>query len=90
MSLLETAQNTNFHSNVDGNEYNKAKNKTVDVEKTLAKLKPVMRSGHGIPKCMENTRESIFRTIDLWLEGMSHRSRRVRPVDVTRALFRQF
>jgi hypothetical protein len=41
-------------------------------EQTLALLQPATRRNFYVPRCLEGTRGSIFREIDLWLEGTLH------------------
>ena|ERR1700729_3721980 len=38
-------------------------------ETTLGLLKPVARDGYHVPRCMEGTRESVFKEIMAWLNG---------------------
>ena len=38
-------------------------------EMTLGLLKPVARDGYHIPRCMEGTRESVFKEVITWLKG---------------------
>jgi hypothetical protein len=38
-------------------------------ETTLGLLKPVARDGYHVPRCMEGTRESVFKEIITWLNG---------------------
>jgi hypothetical protein len=40
----------------------------------LSILNPVIRHTNDVPRCMEGTRGSVFRKVDLWLNGMSDRS----------------
>jgi hypothetical protein len=40
-----------------------------DAETTLGLLKPVARDGYHVPRCMEGTRESVFKEIITWLNG---------------------
>jgi hypothetical protein len=37
---------------------------------TLSILKPVARDGYHVPRCMEGTRESVFKEIITWLNGV--------------------
>jgi hypothetical protein len=45
---------------------------------TLSLLKPVARDGYHVPRCMEGTRESVFKEIITWLNG-AH----IPPFDLT-------
>jgi hypothetical protein len=45
----------------------------VTEEKELAALKPADRNVY-VPRCMDGTRESVFKEIDNWLNGMSNSS----------------
>jgi hypothetical protein len=40
-----------------------------NAETTLGLLKPVARDGYHVPRCMEGTRESVFKEIITWLDG---------------------
>jgi hypothetical protein len=40
-----------------------------NAETTLGLLKPVARDGYHVPRCMEGTRESVFKEIITWLNG---------------------
>jgi hypothetical protein len=40
-----------------------------NAETTLGLLKPVARDGYHVPRCMEGTRESVFKDIITWLNG---------------------
>jgi hypothetical protein len=42
----------------------------VTEEKALALLKPAVRD--DVPRCMDGTRESVFKEIDHWMNGMSN------------------
>jgi hypothetical protein len=56
-------------TSVGRDQYNLVPN-NLSEEKVLATLKPASRNGYDVPRCMAGTRESIFREIDLWLDGM--------------------
>jgi hypothetical protein len=43
----------------------------VTEEKALAALKPAVRNVY-VPRCMDGTRESVFKEIDHWLNGTSN------------------
>jgi hypothetical protein len=73
-TFVRNARDVSIH---DANIYNAGGNQSVTVinnylgeEKTLELLKPAERGGYDIPRCMEGTRESVFKQIDLWLYGM--------------------
>jgi hypothetical protein len=40
-------------------------------ERALEALKPAMREGYDVPRCMEGTRESVFKEVDSWLDDVS-------------------
>jgi hypothetical protein len=40
-----------------------------DAETTLGLLKPVARDGYHVPRCMEGTRESVFKEVITWLNS---------------------
>jgi hypothetical protein len=64
-------QNSNV-SNVQGDQHNNISVTNValnDAETTLGLLKPVARDGYHVPRCMEGTRESVFKEILTWLNG---------------------
>jgi hypothetical protein len=59
-------------SHVQGDQYNNfyVTNVTPNsAETTLGLLKPVNRDGYHVPRCMEGTRESVFKEILTWLNG---------------------
>jgi hypothetical protein len=39
-------------------------------ERALEVLKPAMREGYDVPRCMEGTRKSVFREVDSWLDDV--------------------
>jgi hypothetical protein len=43
-----------------------------DEKAVLAMLKPAIRNDYYVPRCMDGTRESVFKEIDDWLNGMSY------------------
>jgi hypothetical protein len=45
---------------------------TTDEKAVLAMLKPAIRNDYYVPRCMDGTRESVFKEIDDWLNGMSY------------------
>ena len=60
VSLVQGDQHNNFYvTNVTPN----------NAETTLGLLKPVARDGYHVPRCMEGTRESVFKEIITWLNG---------------------
>ena len=73
MSMIGNAHKVNFHNaivnNVGGSQINQTTNVYVSDEKALALLKPANRGGYDVPRCMDKTRESIFKEIALWMDG---------------------
>ena len=71
------ARDLNFEnssiSNVQGDQYNNSNVTNVvapdSAEATLGLLKPVARDGYHVPRCMEGTRENVFKEIIAWLNG---------------------
>jgi hypothetical protein len=74
MFPASAARDVYFHGsnvhNVGRDQYNNTTHIYLTEEKALAVLKPVIRSECDVPRCMERTRESVFREIDSWLDGM--------------------
>jgi NACHT domain len=77
MPFLQDAHGTTFHNSnltdIAGSQYNH--NYTTNIhlteERALAALKPAIREGYEVPRCMEGTRQSVFKQIDAWLDDMS-------------------
>jgi hypothetical protein len=64
-------QNSNV-SHVQGDQHNSFVTNNVtpnNEETTLGLLKPVGRDGYHVPRCMEGTRENVFKEIIAWLNG---------------------
>jgi hypothetical protein len=55
-------------TNIAGDQYNYTINIDLTEERALAVLKPAIRDGHQVPRCIEGTRESVFKQIDVWLD----------------------
>jgi hypothetical protein len=74
MYFKKSIEQVNFDhfnvNNVGGNQYNVTNNYLVEGG-VLAALKPAIRSGNDVAGCMARTRESVFKEIDMWLEGLS-------------------
>jgi hypothetical protein len=72
MSMISAQDLQIINNNVARDQHN-VTNVFVNEEKAvLALLKPVVRDGYHVPRCMDGTRESVFREIDHWLNGMSN------------------
>jgi hypothetical protein len=57
-------------NNFSGDQHNSRTDASLTCEvQTLAALKPAVRSGYNVFRCMEKTRECVFRKIDSWLDG---------------------
>jgi hypothetical protein len=73
--VMFSAQEAHFHNStvnyVVGDQQNTSHTSHVIDDKALAALKPATRDWYDVPRCMERTRESVFREIDLWLDGKS-------------------
>jgi len=72
MSTFENAIGTDARhatfNQVQGNQINITHwHQHVDDDKILASLKPVERGGYDVPRCMDGTRQDVFRTINEWL-----------------------
>ena len=71
MSAFENAIGTDARhgtfNQVQGNQTIITQYLPVDDDKILATLKPVERGGYDVPRCMEGTRQDVFRTINDWL-----------------------
>ena len=71
--MFENAQSLDLRhanlTNIHGNQYNVnyRHSRHLIEERALATLKPAKR-GPYFPRCMEGTRESVFREIDTWLD----------------------
>jgi hypothetical protein len=78
MEFREPVQNVDLRnaqlSNVGGNQYNNLNVYQTTNDKTLTVLKPAIRSGHHVPRCMERTRESVLEEVNRWLDGMYNTS----------------
>ena len=59
LSQVQGDQHNNFVTNVVPN----------DAQTALGLLKPVARDGYQVPRCMEGTRESVFKEIINWSNG---------------------
>jgi hypothetical protein len=72
MTLAESVQNVDLShstvSTVGNNQYNTT-NIHQAKDTTLKALKPALRSGYHVPRCMKGTRESVFKEVDSWLNG---------------------
>jgi hypothetical protein len=55
-------------TNIAGDQYNYTINIDLTEERALAVLKPAIREGYQVPRCMEGTRECVFKQIDVWLD----------------------
>ena len=70
MSAFENAVGTDARhgtfNQVQGNQTN-ITHQHVDDDKILATLRPVDRGGYDVPRCMEGTRQDVFRMINHWL-----------------------
>jgi hypothetical protein len=65
VSQVQGDQHTHQHTHFN------VTNVTPDnAETTLGLLKPVARDGYHVPRCMEGTRESVFKEIITWLNGV--------------------
>jgi hypothetical protein len=59
-------------NNVGGNQFNVTNVLAPEDDKALTLLKPVSRcEASDAPRCMDGTRESVFREIDDWLGSKS-------------------
>jgi hypothetical protein len=74
MSFLEAAHSTILHNsivtNIAGDQYNYTTNIDLTQERALAVLKPAIREEYQVPRCMEGTRESVFKEIGIWLDDI--------------------
>jgi hypothetical protein len=58
-------------NNVSGDQHITTNIVNVTEEKaTLALLRPAIRNEYHVPRCMDGTREGVFKEIDLWLNGV--------------------
>ena len=73
MAMFNDVHSLNFQnsnvSHVQGDQHNNLYVIPNIVETTLGLLKPVDRDGYHVPRCMEGTRESVFKEIITWLNG---------------------
>ena len=74
MPYFEGAQSPDLRcanlTDVHGNQYNVNNIYSTDPEaRALAALKPAIRGTYHVSRCMEGTRESVFREIDDWLDN---------------------
>jgi len=74
MSAFENAIGTDARygtfNQVQGNQTN-ITHQHIDDDKILSSLKPVERGGYDVPRCMDGTRQDVFRTINEWLDDFS-------------------
>jgi hypothetical protein len=75
MPILQDAHGFTFHNpnltDIAGSQYNYTTNIYSAEERALAALRPAIREGYEVSRCMEGTRETIFKQIDVWLDDMS-------------------
>jgi hypothetical protein len=74
MPFFETAPNPILHNpnltDIAGNQYNYTTNIYSAEGRALAALRPAIREGYDVPRCMEGTRESPLKQIDIWLDDI--------------------
>jgi hypothetical protein len=74
MPFFEAAPNPILHNpnltDIAGHQYNYTTNIYSAEGRALTALRPAIREGYDVPRCMEGTRESVFKQIDIWLDDI--------------------